>query len=209
MKTKLVLFEGIDGSGKSVTMKKVEEELISLGYKVKCFKDPSDSNQELRKFILEVKKKNKFTDMFLYIASRMELIEDIQNTINSNEYDYILLDRFDWSSYVYQTLNKGLQDTVTICNILDNVKELYNLEFSHKILFNIDLETLEDRLKSRNQSDLYDEIAINNHKNIICKYNGLFDMENYETKTKYCKLNIAKDDTIEQIVNQVLQNILE
>ena len=107
-KKPIIVFEGIEGSGKSFHINNVEKFLKKNRYPYVKFREPGGSkNSELiRKLILN-KRSNftKNTDLLLYLASRSENISLIKKNYNKK---IILIDRFIDSTIAYQHYGMGV-----------------------------------------------------------------------------------------------------
>ena len=113
MYKKLIVFEGIDGSGKTYHLNEVSKYLSKKKIKFIKIREPGGSkNSELiRKNILNNKSSfKKKTDLLLYMAARNENYENILKPNLKNK--VILLDRFTDSTIAYQhygfKLNKNI-----------------------------------------------------------------------------------------------------
>ena len=113
MYKKLIVFEGIDGSGKTYHLNEVSKHLSKKKIKFIKIREPGGSkNSELiRKNILNNKSSfKKKTDLLLYMAARNENYENILKPNLRNK--VILLDRFIDSTIAYQhygfKLNKNI-----------------------------------------------------------------------------------------------------
>ena len=113
MYKKLIVFEGIDGSGKTYHLNEVSKYLSKKKIKFIKIREPGGSkNSELiRKNILNNKSSfKKKTDLLLYLAARNENYENILKPNLRNK--VILLDRFIDSTIAYQhygfKLNKNI-----------------------------------------------------------------------------------------------------
>jgi len=104
-KGKLIVIEGVDGAGKTSTSLALREWLLSENYSVKYFPNPLKEGPagEIRKLLIGGGFQNPITDYYLSLASFAEL----QSTVNHalKEVDYIIVDRWTLSAYVYQILN--------------------------------------------------------------------------------------------------------
>ena len=153
-KKPLIVFEGIEGSGKTYHINKVANFLKKKRIKFIKFREPGGSrNSEIiRKIILNKKSKfNKFTDLFLYLASRTENIEKI---IKKNyKKKIILIDRFTDSTLAYQHYGMGInKNMITLLNkiLLNKIKPDYTF------LNTVNMKNLRLRLKKRKRKNRYD-----------------------------------------------------
>ena len=109
-KKPFIVFEGIEGSGKTYHINNVVNYLKKKKIKFIKFREPggSKNSEIIRKIILNKNSKfNKFTDLFLYLASRSENIEKI---IKKNyKKKIILIDRFTDSTMAYQHYGMGIK----------------------------------------------------------------------------------------------------
>ena len=117
-KKPIIVFEGIEGSGKSYHISKVANYLKKrkIGY-IKI-REPggTPSAEKIRKLVLNNKSKfNKKTDLLLYLAARSENIEQIRKYYNKK---IILIDRFIDSTIAYQHFGMGI-DIKIIKDILE------------------------------------------------------------------------------------------
>tara|TARA_B000000441_G_C21343261_1_gene123851 strand:+ start:126 stop:473 length:348 start_codon:yes stop_codon:yes gene_type:complete len=105
----IIVFEGIEGSGKSFHIKKIQEHLKINKIKFIKLREPGGSinSERIRKLILHKKSNfNKLTDLLLYMASRNENFHSI---IKKNyKKKVILIDRFIDSTIAYQHFGMGL-----------------------------------------------------------------------------------------------------
>ena len=113
MYKKLIVFEGIDGSGKTYHLNEVSKYLSKKKIKFIRFREPggSKNSEIIRKIILNNKSSlKKKTDLLLYMAARNENYENILKPNLRNK--VILLDRFIDSTIAYQhygfKLNKNI-----------------------------------------------------------------------------------------------------
>ena len=108
-KKPLIVFEGIEGSGKTTLINHVAKYFKSKKISFIKIREPGgNKNSELiRKIILNKKNKfNSFTDLFLYLASRSENIEKVIRKNYKNK--IILIDRFTDSTIAYQHYGLGV-----------------------------------------------------------------------------------------------------
>ena len=124
-KKPIIVFEGIEGSGKSHHIKKVANYLRKKRISFLLLREPggNPNSEKIRKLILNKKSKfNKTTDLLLYLSSRSENIDTLKKNYKKK---VILIDRFVDSTIAYQHYGMGLSlSLINIVNqyILDGLK---------------------------------------------------------------------------------------
>lgn len=109
-----VVFEGIDGAGKSSLIEKVKEHYLQQGVDVLALREPGSTQigEEIRKLILHETMSPK-TEVMLFFAARAELVETkIKPALNKGT--LVLLDRYSLSTYAYQGAGRGLDVPILI-----------------------------------------------------------------------------------------------
>ncbi|HTW91062.1 MAG TPA: dTMP kinase [bacterium] len=107
----LITFEGVEGSGKSTQAERLAKRLSELA--VPCFasREPggTDIGESIRNILLDPKNKDMhgLTELFLYLASRNQLVRD-RVLPALKEGRTVILDRFGDSSIAYQGFGRGL-----------------------------------------------------------------------------------------------------
>lgn len=154
---KLIIIEGVDGSGKTTQVKMLEELLVAKGKKVKCVKFPnyqSPTGQLVNSYL-----KNEFgpaseldprLSCALYALDRAAHKEHLKRYIE--KYDYVLLDRYFYSNIALQ----GSKENVSYETIRDFVLELeaeqIDLPIGKVIWLNYNSgESAKERLKERRE----------------------------------------------------------
>ncbi len=164
-KTKpLIVFEGIEGSGKTTLINHISQYLKKKRINFIKIREPGgNKNSEIiRKLILNKKSNfNSFTDLLLYLAARSENIEKV---IKKNyKKKIILLDRFTDSTIAYQHYGMGIdKDLIKKINdiLLKNIKP--DLTFLNVI----NSKNLFLRLSKRKNKNRYDKFKINFYKKV-------------------------------------------
>ena len=177
-KKPLIVFEGIEGSGKTTLINFISKYLKRKKIKFIKLREPGGSkNSELiRKLILN--KKNKFnplTDLLLYLAARNE---NIENTIKNNyKKKIILLDRFIDSTIAYQHYGMGL--SISLIKTINKV--LIGKIVPDFVFINIvNKKNLKNRLKLRKNKNRYDNFKLDFYKKVQNGYlNLLKKQKNY------------------------------
>ena len=150
----IIVFEGIEGTGKSHHIKNVAKYLKNKGKKFLQIREPggSKNSEKIRKLILNNKSTfNKYTDLLLYLSARSENIELIKNNIGKK---IILIDRFSDSTVAYQHYGMGV-DLKFIKNINDILLKDINIDFT--FLNTVSQKNMTDRLIKRKKLNRYDK----------------------------------------------------
>ena len=164
-KTKpLIVFEGIEGSGKTTLINHVSKYLKKKKISFIKIREPggNKNSEKIRKLILN--KKNKFnplTDLLLYLASRSE---NIDNVIKKNyKKKIILLDRFIDSTIAYQHYGMGINKSVIV-----NINKILLKKIRPNITFLniVNMQNLEKRLYLRKNKNRYDNFKIEFYKKV-------------------------------------------
>ncbi len=112
-KKPLIVFEGIEGSGKSLHIKNVEKYLKKKQIKYIKLREPggSKNSEKIRNLILKKSSNfNKLTDLFLYMAARNE---NYHSLLKKNyKKKIILIDRFVDSTIAYQHFGMNINKTL-------------------------------------------------------------------------------------------------
>ena len=151
----IIVFEGVEGSGKTYHIKKVAKFLKSKKIKFINIREPggSKNSEKIRKLILNKKSDlDMFTDLLLYLASRNENIEKI---IKKNyRKKIILIDRFIDSTIAYQHYGMGLNKKMiqTINNFF-----LKKISIDFTFLNIVSMNNLKKRLKTSKNLNKYDK----------------------------------------------------
>ncbi len=164
-KTKpLIVFEGIEGSGKTTLINHVSKYLKKKKISFIKIREPggNKNSEKIRKLILN--KKNKFnplTDLMLYLASRSE---NIENVIKKNyKKKIILLDRFIDSTIAYQHYGMGIDKSVIV-----NINKILLKKIRPNITFLniVNMRNLKKRLYLRKNKNRYDNFKIEFYKKV-------------------------------------------
>ena len=153
-KKPVIVFEGIEGSGKSYHVKKVSNYLRKKKIKYLIVREPGGSinSEKIRKLILNNKVTfNKNTDLLLYLASRSENISILKKYYQKK---IILIDRFTDSTIAYQHYGFGV-DLKLIKMI--NSYLLKDFKVSFTFLNIVNKKNMMQRLKARKILNRYDK----------------------------------------------------
>ena len=154
----IIVFEGIEGTGKSHHIKNVAKYLKKKNIKFIQIREPggSENSEKIRKLILDKKSSfNKNTDLLLYLSARSENIELIKKNIDKK---IILIDRFSDSTIAYQHYGMGV-DLKFINNI--NQFLLKNIDIDFTFLNTVSPKNMKSRLMKRKILNRYDKFNNN------------------------------------------------
>tara|TARA_Y100001958_G_C20971266_1_gene366167 strand:+ start:77 stop:688 length:612 start_codon:yes stop_codon:yes gene_type:complete len=159
----VIVFEGIEGSGKSYHSEKVSNYLKRKKINHIKIREPGGSinSEKIRKLILDKKSKFNFnTDLLLYLASRSENISLLKKNFRKK---IILIDRFTDSTLAYQHygfgVNKNLINTINKYLLKD-----FKVDFTFLNIVN--KKNLNKRLKSRKSLNRYDKFNNNFYEKV-------------------------------------------
>ena len=199
-KNPLIVFEGIETSGKSTSLKKVIKYLKKNKIKYINFREPGGTNfsEKLRSFMLNKNSKlNNKTDLFLLMASRSENIDKILKKNYKNK--VVLIDRFVDSTLAYQHYGMGLdKDLILKMNnlILGNFKP--NFTF----LSIVNKKNMLERLKLRKNNNKYDNFKYSFYNKV---QKGFLKIAS-KNKSKYLILDSNKD-SLKVIENKLINKL--
>ena len=196
----IIVFEGIEASGKSTSLKKLIKYLKSNKIKYVTFREPGGTNfsERLRSYMLNKKSKlNKKTDLFLLMASRSENIDKILK--KNYKKKVILIDRFIDSTIAYQHYGMGLDKDLILK--MNNFL-LGNLRPNFTFLSIVNKKNMLNRLKLRKNKNKYDNFDYNFYNKV---QKGFLKIAN-KNKSKYLILDTNKDN-LKIIENKLINKI--
>jgi len=153
-KKPVIVFEGIEGSGKSHHINVVSKYFKKNKIPFLKLREPGGSinSEKIRKIILNKKSNfNRNTDLLLYLASRSENINLLKSAYKKK---IILIDRFVDSTVAYQHYGLGVN-----FNLIKKINEhiLSNFKINFTFLNIVNRKNMLKRLKSRNSLNRYDK----------------------------------------------------
>jgi dTMP kinase len=157
-KKPIIVFEGVEGSGKSHHISIVSKYLTKKNISHIKIREPggNPNSEKIRKLILSNKSNfNKNTDLLLYLAARSENVNLIKKTYNKK---IILIDRFIDSTIAYQHFGMGVD--LNLIKILNKFL-LKNIKVNFTFLNLVNKKNLYSRLKSRKLLNRYDKFDMN------------------------------------------------
>ena len=201
-KKPFIVFEGIEGSGKSLHSRNLINYLKKKKISYIYVREPGGTkNAELIRKILFNKNSdelNKLTDTLLYLAARNENF--IKNIKPFYKRRIIISDRFVDSTIAYQHYGFGVKKKL-IEMINKNI--LNEIEPDFTFLMKININESFKRLKKRSNLNRYDKFNKNFYRNV---QNGFVKLSNLQPK-KYMIINSGNSITINKKI--IFQKFLE
>ena len=181
-KKPIIVFEGIEGSGKSHHISVVSRYLTKKKINHVKIREPggNPNSEKIRKLILNNKSSfNQNTDLLLYMAARSENIAIIRKSFNKK---IILIDRFTDSTIAYQHYGMGID-----LNLIKTLNKflLKNIKVSFTFLNIVNKKNLQKRLKKRKTLNRYDKFKISFYNRV---QKGFIKLSK-EQKNKYQLIN--------------------
>jgi dTMP kinase len=202
MNGKLIVFEGVEGCGKTTQIQLCSQWLESLNISVVLTREPggTELGKDLRRLLLE-KSPNKpvgeVTELLLYAADRAQHIEE-ELKPNLATGKYILCDRYTDSTIAYQGYGRGLN--MSIINQLNQIAT-GGLESDLTIWLDVDVEVGLSRKRGQATLDRIEQETIAFHRRVQEGYTKLAG--------SYPSRIMRVDGTSSQdIVQQSIQKIL-
>ena len=196
----IIVFEGIEASGKSTSLEKIIKYLKTKKIKYKTFREPGGTNlsKKLRSLMLNKKSElsNK-TDLFLLMASRSENIDKILK--KNYKKKVILIDRFIDSTLAYQHYGMKLDNDLILK--MNNFL-LGNIRPNFTFLSIVNKNNMLNRLKLRKNRNKYDNFDYNFYNKV---QKGFLKIAN-KNKSKYLILDTNKDN-LKIIENKLINKI--
>ena len=197
-KNPIIIFEGIEGTGKTHHINNVANYLKRKKKKFIQIREPggNKNSEKIRKIILNNKSSfNRYTDLLLYLSARSENVDLIKKNAGKK---IILIDRFSDSTIAYQHFGMGvnLKFIEDINNFL--IKGI-NVDFTFLNIVN--QKNLIKRLKQRKKLNRYDKFSSIFYDKVQKGFIKIFK----KNPKKYMKIdsnmNIKDNETI--ILNKI------
>ena len=156
-KKPVIVFEGIEGSGKSYHISHVSKYLKEKKIDHIKIREPGGTlnAEKIRKLILSNKSNfNKDTDLLLYLASRSENVNLLKKFFRKK---IILIDRFIDSTIAYQ--HYGLGADISLIKTI-NKYLLKNFKIDFTFLNTVNKNNMIKRLKLRRSLNRYDKFDV-------------------------------------------------
>ena len=205
-----IVFEGVEGCGKSYQSKKLFKNLKRKGAKIVLTREPGGTRgaESIRSLILKdyfkKSKKEKFdryTDTLLYLAARNEHIKNkIKPALDNKK--IVICDRFIDSTLSYQVYGKKVKKS-----FIDNIHKLIlrNVKPNLTFVLKVSPKTSTERLKRRKTRNRYDNFA----QTFYTKAQKSF-LKIAKNKKNYFVLNSSNNNSdLEKIIFQIVCKFLK
>jgi dTMP kinase len=202
-KKPIIVFEGIEGSGKSHHISVVSKYLSKKKINHIKIREPggNPNSEKIRKLILNNKSNfNKDTDLLLYMAARSENINIIKKSYNKK---IILIDRFTDSTIAYQHYGMGVD-----LNLIETLNKylLKKIKVSFTFLNIVNKKNLQKRLKLRKSLNRYDKFKMSFYNKV---QNGFLELLKKQ-KNKYQLINSNLDiDKNEKLILDKIDRLIK
>ena len=164
METKFITLEGIEGSGKTSSIKSITNLLDEKGISYVVTREPGGSSigSKLRSILLDPQTKiSSEVELMLMLADRKDHVEQVILP-NLKKGNWVISDRFMDSSFAYQGGGRKL-DTKMINSFSKNL----NLPIPDlTLLFDVPVEISLSRVKARGELDRFEQEEIDFHNRI-------------------------------------------
>ena len=200
-KKPVIVFEGIEGSGKSYHISNISRYLKKNKIDHIKIREPGGSlnAEKIRKLILNNKSNfNQDTDLLLYLAARSENIKLLRKYYKKK---IILIDRFVDSTIAYQ--HYGLGVNINLINTINNYL-LKNFKVDFTFLNIVNKKNMIKRLKSRRSLNRYDKFKSNFYQKVQKGFLRLSDKKNkYQVIDSNLDIKMNKSLIINKLIKLI------
>ena len=204
MKGKFIVFEGIDGSGKTTQINQlskwlVETDLIPENNQLVVTREPGGTQlgKHIRSLLLNTSRENNpdsVTELLLYAADRAQHVNEIIRP-SLNKGDWVISDRFCGSTTAYQGYGRKLD--IKLIKVLETIS---TQSVSPDITFLLDI-TVKESIKRRihREDDRMEKEGTNFLSNVSLGFKAL----SKENKWKLISAMKSKEEIILEIQSEI------
>ena len=199
MKAKFITLEGIEGSGKTSSLKTITDLLHKKNISYIVTREPGGGSigKELRAILLDPNTKiSPEVELMLMLSDRKDHVEKIILP-NLEKGNWVVSDRFMDSSIAYQGGGRQLDKKL----IISLTKYLNLPQPNLTLLFDLPVEISLSRVKARGDLDRFEKEELEFHKRIRSAYLDLAKSNNNRIKI------VDSSQKIESMLNNVKQAI--
>jgi len=199
-----IVFEGVEGTGKSYQINKLHQNLKKIDINSIKTREPGGSitGEKIRKLIFSKKSNHfdKLTDFYLMCAARNEHITKL--LLNAKKKKYVVIcDRFVDSTYAYQVVGNKINKNI---NEINQNYILKGLKPDLTIILKSNFETIFSRIKKRKTKNKFDKLKINFYKRAQNAY-----ISRAKNDKKYYIFDSSKNspDLEKKIINLIIKKL--
>jgi dTMP kinase len=205
-----ICFEGGEGSGKGTTIGNLAKFLRELGFNVVLTREPGGTNigEQIRNVIVSEKNTEMCTttEAYLFAAARAQLLNELVfPKMEDESVDFIILDRYVYSSYVYQ----GMARDDGNYDMVKKINEIATNGWNPDITLYLDIEPergLQRIADNNREVNRLDKEAMSFHHKV---HNGYLKLVNHYEGTDVCFKRVNADQKPEEVLEDVLSTIVE
>ncbi len=196
-----IVFEGIDGSGKSTQIQNISKRLKAQNLKLYTTFEPTDGpvGSLIRQMLTGKIKTDQRTIASLFAADRTDHLTNQKNGIKQkiDQGEMVLCDRYYFSSYAYHAQYIDLDWVIHINSLNAEI-----LKPDLTIFIDVDPDICIERIKqSRSQFEMYEKIDV--MKKVRANYFKAFDILKDKEQIVVINGNTSLDKVEDAILNEI------
>lgn len=203
-----ICLEGGEGSGKGTLIGNLAKYLRGNGHEVLLTREPGGTNigEQIRNVIVSEKNTEMctMTEAYLFAAARAQLLNElVKPHLDAKDVDFIILDRYVYSSYVYQGMARDDGNYEVVKKINDIATDGWHPD----IVIYLDIEPARglQRIADNNrETNRLDKETMSFHEKV---HNGYLSLvESYkDSDLKFIRINA--DQTQEKVLDDVVSTL--
>lgn len=203
-----ICFEGGEGSGKGTVIGNLAKYLRGNGHEVLLTREPGGTNigEQIRNVIVSEKNTEMctMTEAYLFAAARAQLLDElVRPHLKAQDVDFIILDRYVYSSYVYQGMARDDGNYEMVKKINDIATDGWHPDIT--IYLDIDHARGLQRIADNNREvNRLDKEKMSFHEKV---HNGYLSLVDTYKDTDITFLKVNADQTQEEVLADVIKAI--
>jgi dTMP kinase len=175
-KGKMIVFEGLEGAGKSTMITFLQQYLASNGIDTILIREPGGTHlgEKLRD-IVKYDHLHEKAALLLFYASRLSLLNEVILPALSQG-KWVIADRFEWSTYAYQGFGSGIPtndiDAISLFALSGFKPDVY-------IYLSISPEIGFQRIAKRGELDIIENQPLSFFENVKKGYDYLYSQSEF------------------------------
>ncbi|ABR54266.1 dTMP kinase [Methanococcus vannielii SB] len=190
---KFIVFEGIDGSGKTTQAKMLAEKLNA---EYTCEPTTGKIGRTIRE-VLSGSECKKETLALLFAADRVEHVSEIEKMLQKS---HVVTDRYVYSSIIYQTMQGISKEFIYSINFFAKIPDIV-------VILDVDTEEALKRMEFR-EKEIFEKIEF--QKKIKQEYHKIAELKcsKFEPTYGFVMVNTT-GKTPEEVFNELFNKILD